>query len=111
MCNLSEIMQSDAYTRTIRSVRISGYVTSVGLEEEFWATLDELAGEEKMSRGQLLTTLYDEYLATDKASSFTSFLRVLCVAASRLSASESGRPLPALPTHDGGVERAARRSA
>lgn len=91
MCNLSEIMQSDAYTRIIRSVRISGYVTSVGLEEEFWDMLDELAREEEMSRAQLLTRLYDEYLTTENASNFTSFLRVLCIAAVRLSASAGER--------------------
>lgn len=79
MCHISRSIQPNFYERETRSVRLKGYVTSVGLEEEFWAILEELAEGENLPIGGLLAEFYDEYMRTGSASSFTSFLRVSCV--------------------------------
>ena len=90
MCHVSQSVRPDFYERATRSVRLGGYVTSVGLEEEFWAVLEALAAEQAMSMGALLTTLYDEYLRADAASNFTSFLRVSCIVAVRERGARGG---------------------
>lgn len=79
MCHISRSVQPNSYERETRSVRLKGYVTSVGLEEEFWAILERLAEGENVPIGGLLAEFYDEYTRAGSASSFTSFLRVSCV--------------------------------
>ncbi|HEU0230793.1 MAG TPA: ribbon-helix-helix domain-containing protein [Burkholderiaceae bacterium] len=79
MCQISKSIGSNFFERETRSVRIKGYVTSMGLEEEFWVILKELAEDQGMSVGLLLAVLYGEYMQSGCASNFASFLRVSCV--------------------------------
>lgn len=79
MCHISKEIEPYFFERKTRSVRLKGYVTSMGLEEEFWTVLKGLAQDQGMPIGRLLGMLYDEYIQSGRTSNFTSFLRVSCV--------------------------------
>ncbi|TAM82119.1 MAG: DNA-binding protein [Candidimonas sp.] len=80
MCHISSSIRPNFFEREIRSVRLKGYVTSMGLEEEFWTVLKGLAKDEDMSISRLLAQLYDEYVAqASNSNNFASFLRVSCM--------------------------------
>lgn len=55
-----------------RSVKISGHATSVSLEDEFWAALQELAERENITLSALITHI-DE---TRGSANLSSALRV-----------------------------------
>lgn len=79
MCKL--FVQADAglWQARPRSVRISGFSTSVRLENLYWRVLDEIAARDGLSLGQLLARLYDELRDTHgEGENFASFLRVCC---------------------------------
>ena len=40
-----------------RSVKISGHVTSISLEDEFWAELKKIAAQEKLSMNALIAKI------------------------------------------------------
>lgn len=79
MCHISRAIEPSFFERETRSVRLKGFVTSMGLEEEFWAVLNGLAKDQNMPISRLLAVLYDEYIQSESASNFASFLRVSCV--------------------------------
>ncbi len=55
-------------------------VTSVRLENYFWATLEEIAQRDGMNVPQMITRLYHESIdAGHDLGNFTSFLRVCCM--------------------------------
>lgn len=84
MCHISKAIEPSFFERDTRSVRVNGYVTSMGLEEQFWLVIERLADTQQMSVSQLLAVLYDEYTRSGIATSnFTSFLRVSCIEAVR----------------------------
>ena len=51
-----------------RSVSIAGHRTSIALEPEFWAALDEMASESGVTMSALIRTI-DENRATQNLSS------------------------------------------
>lgn len=82
MCHISVAVQPSFYARETRSVRLNGYVTSMGLEAGFWNILRRLAEDQGIPVPELLARLYDEYVASEAGShNFTSFLRVSCIEA------------------------------
>ena len=73
--------QSDRslWDSTTRSIRISGTVTSVRLENFFWRVLGDMASEAGLQIPQLLTALSKESSSSDtQLTNFTSFVRVCC---------------------------------
>jgi predicted DNA-binding ribbon-helix-helix protein len=79
MCEIYSSTDPLLYQVRTRSVRISGVVTSVRLEERFWQILDEIAVSESLSTGQFLGALYDEVISRrGEIGNFASLLRVIC---------------------------------
>jgi predicted DNA-binding ribbon-helix-helix protein len=79
MCNLYSGQDKRLYAREKRSVRLSGFVTSICLERLFWRVLDEAAASEGLSTPRFIGKLYEEMQAREDAiSSFASLLRVTC---------------------------------
>jgi predicted DNA-binding ribbon-helix-helix protein len=79
MCNLYSGQDPALYAREKRSVRLSGFVTSICLERLFWRVLDEAAASEGMSTPRFIAKLYAEIQARDdEIASFASVLRVTC---------------------------------
>lgn len=105
MCHISRAINPQSYERETRSVRLNGYVTSMGLEEEFWTVLQTLAGGQDMSIGRLLTVLYDEYAGTERTTNFTSFLRVSCIEFVRRNSLVVGNPVADTAAKQSNTER------
>nr|WP_319777522.1 ribbon-helix-helix domain-containing protein [Maridesulfovibrio sp.] len=79
MCEIYASTPPPEYEQITRSIRISGSVTSIRLEQRFWNILDELAAEEKTSTGKFISTLHSEaYSLNGEISNFASLLRVVC---------------------------------
>lgn len=79
MCNLYSGQDKDLYAREKRSVRLSGFVTSICLERLFWRVLDDAAASEGLSTPRFIGRLYTEMQGRDDTiSSFASLLRVTC---------------------------------
>jgi len=79
MCNLYSGQDPRLYAREKRSVRLSGFVTSICLERLFWRVLDDAAASEHLSTPRFIGRLYEEMQAReDTISSFASLLRVTC---------------------------------
>jgi predicted DNA-binding ribbon-helix-helix protein len=80
MCQLFTSADPLLYQSRARSLRLHGMVTSLRLENQFWAILDRMAEEEHTTTPRLIATLHDELLARRGAvENFASFLRVCCV--------------------------------
>lgn len=106
MCQLFIGVESDLWQSRTKSLRIDGVVTSVRMENFFWATLDEIAFRDTMSVSQLITKLYHESIdAEHDLGNFTSFLRVCC--ARYLSLLAAGDLSPALDESLGNVNAGA----
>jgi predicted DNA-binding ribbon-helix-helix protein len=54
-----------------RSVKISGHVTSISLEDEFWAELKKIAAQEKLSMNALIAKI-----DSTRKSNLSSALRI-----------------------------------
>lgn len=80
MCHLFVNADSDLWRGKSKSLRVSGFVTSIRMENVFWSALEEIAFRDKMTVNGLISTLYTESLAAghDQAN-FTSFLRVCAI--------------------------------
>jgi len=79
MCDIYASTAPALYETITRSVRIDGVVTSIRLEQRFWAILDEIARSEDRSTPQFINTLYHEVMERrGETGNFTSLLRVVC---------------------------------
>jgi len=79
MCKLFIEADPRLWQTRLKSVRLSGYSTSVRLENLYWQVLEEIARRDGMSLTQLLTKLHEELLqAYGEVENFSSFLRVCC---------------------------------
>jgi predicted DNA-binding ribbon-helix-helix protein len=68
------------YESETRSVRLSGYSTSIRLEVMYWRVLEELAAAQGMTLPRFLTVLYEEVLELHgEARNFASLLRCACL--------------------------------
>jgi predicted DNA-binding ribbon-helix-helix protein len=80
MCNIFAGQDPASYACVTRSVRLSGHVTSIRLEAQFWSILDEIARHQGLSTPRFLGKLYDEALEIHgEVGNFTSLLRNACV--------------------------------
>jgi predicted DNA-binding ribbon-helix-helix protein len=79
MCRLYAHTRTSEYEQVTRSVRLHGVVTSIRLENRFWAILDQMAADEGMTTPRFLATLHDEVLEHQgEVRNFASLLRVAC---------------------------------
>ncbi|MBS9475835.1 ribbon-helix-helix domain-containing protein [Ancylobacter radicis] len=79
MCKLFIQADPHLWQTRLKSVRLSGFSTSVRLENLYWQVLDEVAERDGMSVSQLLTKLHEELtFAHGEVENFASFLRVCC---------------------------------
>ncbi|MFZ6690277.1 ribbon-helix-helix domain-containing protein [Undibacterium sp. SXout20W] len=80
MCEIFVKADPGLYESKARSLRLHGVVTSIRLENMFWATLHEIAERDGMTTNQLITKLYDELTQfRGHIDNFSSFLRVCCL--------------------------------
>lgn len=77
MCEVFISADPDSYASRTRSVRLHGVVTSIRLENLYWAVLSEIGERDGMTVVQLIEKLYDELVAArGEVGNFSSFLRV-----------------------------------
>ncbi|REG83769.1 ribbon-helix-helix domain-containing protein [Marinomonas pollencensis] len=77
MCKLFINADTELWSSTTHSLRINGMVTSVRLENAYWALLTEIGARDGLSVTQLITRLYQESIKVGHdVANFTSFLRV-----------------------------------
>ncbi|WP_408228158.1 MULTISPECIES: ribbon-helix-helix domain-containing protein [Paraburkholderia] len=63
-----------------RSVRLNGIATCLRLEEIYWSIIEELAREESLTVGKLISRWAMEMdLAHESTWNFTGYVRVVCV--------------------------------
>jgi predicted DNA-binding ribbon-helix-helix protein len=80
MCNIYSGQDASLYAREKRSIRLSGFVTSICLERLFWRVLDAAARSESMTTPRFISKLHDEMQMREQGvSSFASLLRVTCM--------------------------------
>lgn len=75
-CNFS----NDLLKLRQRSVRLNGIATCLRLEEIYWLIIEELAREEALTVGKLISRWAMEMdLANESVWNFTGYVRVVCV--------------------------------
>ena len=80
MCRMFAGQDPRNYAYETRSVRLSGYPTSVRLEARFWQIIDEIARSQNMTVGKFLSQLHDEALEIHgEVNNFASLLRCSCL--------------------------------
>lgn len=80
MCRLFIGADSTLWENQTRSLRMEGMVTSIRLENRFWAVLEEIAERDDLNVPQLLHQLHNESIDEGHdLGNFTSFLRVCCL--------------------------------
>jgi predicted DNA-binding ribbon-helix-helix protein len=80
MCRIFAGQDPERYAFETRSVRISGYPTSVRLEARFWRIIEEIAHAQDMTVGKFLSQLHDEALEIHgEVGNFASLLRCSCL--------------------------------
>jgi predicted DNA-binding ribbon-helix-helix protein len=80
MCRIFAGQDPERYAFETRSVRISGYPTSVRLEARFWRIIEEIAHAQGMTVARFLSQLHDEALEIHgEVSNFASLLRCSCL--------------------------------
>jgi predicted DNA-binding ribbon-helix-helix protein len=89
MCEIFISADPASYEGRTRSVRLHGVVTSIRLENLFWAVLEEIAARDDLSVVQLIERLYDELVeARGAVGNFASFLRVTALRYEALMAAQ-----------------------
>jgi predicted DNA-binding ribbon-helix-helix protein len=78
MLSLCNAEQSREYIPEKRSFRILGHSTTIRLERAFWSVLDEMAAEEGVTAGALITRIYEHCLVNNDKN-LASCLRVVCL--------------------------------
>ena len=80
MCQIFASQTPEKYNSQTRSVRLGGHVTSIRLENAYWAILEEIADAQDMPLGRFLTTLHNEVLElSGPTANFASLLRCACL--------------------------------
>jgi predicted DNA-binding ribbon-helix-helix protein len=80
MCRIFAGQDPRRYAYETRSVRLSGYPTSVRLEARFWEIIEEIARTQNMTVGKFLSQLHDEAIEINgEISNFASLLRCACL--------------------------------
>lgn len=64
----------------LRSVRINGFSTCLRLEEIYWRIIEEIAHQESLTVGKLISKWAMEIDMTHETiRNFTGFVRIICV--------------------------------
>ena len=80
MCQLYSGQNPDNYQYVTRSIRMSGFTTSVRLEARFWEILDEIAAGQGTTTPRFLSIIHDEVIERrGEIGNFASILRVACI--------------------------------
>jgi predicted DNA-binding ribbon-helix-helix protein len=80
-------------TFEIRSFRLGGHTTSIGLEVMFWDILEKIAAEEREPLDRFLAKIHDDTLRFQgEVNEFTSLLRCACL--SYVESTSIRRPRP-----------------
>lgn len=80
MCRMFAEQNPGDYVAVTRRLRLNGQSTSLRLERAFWAIIDQIADEERLSTPAFVSKLHDEVLALHgEAANFTSLLRCTCL--------------------------------
>ena len=99
MCRVYAEQDPESYRVVTRSIRLSGYCTSIRLEAMFWSILDDIAAGQGLSTPRFISTLYDEVTELrGEVGNFASLLRVTCTGFVRAHAEqERGEPARSTP--------------
>lgn len=93
MCRVFAEQDPESYRVVTRSIRLSGFCTSIRLEAMFWSILDEIAVSQGMTTPRFISTLYDEVMELrGEVGNFTSLLRVTCTGFVRTR--QENEPIP-----------------
>ena len=80
MCRIFAGQDTGRYAFETRSVRLSGFPTSVRLEARFWEIIEEIAFGQKLTVGKFLSQLYEEAIEINgEVQNFASLLRCTCL--------------------------------
>ncbi len=80
MCRIFAGQNPGRYAYETRSVRLSGFPTSVRLEARFWEIIEEIALGQNLTVGKFLSQLYDEAMEINgDVQNFASLLRCACL--------------------------------
>lgn len=80
MCRMFAGQEPGSYAYETRSVRLSGFPTSVRLESRFWEIIEEIALGQNLTVGKFLSQLYEEAMEINGGiSNFASLLRCTCL--------------------------------
>ena len=80
MCQIFAGQDPDRYQLETRRMRLNGQSTSFRLEKSFWAIVDELALNEKLTTPGFVSKLHSEALEIHgEITNFTSLLRCTCL--------------------------------
>jgi predicted DNA-binding ribbon-helix-helix protein len=64
----------------LRSIRINGFATCLRLEEIYWRIIEEIARQESLTVGKLISRWALEIDMTQETiCNFTGFVRIICV--------------------------------
>nr|WKF59059.1 hypothetical protein HUO10_003567 [Paraburkholderia busanensis] len=64
----------------LRSIRINGFATCLRLEEIYWRIIEEIARQESLTVGKLISKWALEIDMTQETiCNFTGFIRIICV--------------------------------
>ncbi len=62
-----------------RSLTLSGHATSLALEPEFWAVIDQVAKEERLSLARLIAQIDEQRVAREPDQPLSSACRVFAL--------------------------------
>lgn len=80
MCHIFAGQDPQNYAFETRSVRLTGYSTSIRLEFKFWRVLEQISATQDMTMGRFLSQLQQEAEQIHgEISNFTSLLRCCCL--------------------------------
>jgi predicted DNA-binding ribbon-helix-helix protein len=75
-CNFTPLLAKPR----LRSVRINGFATCLRLEEIYWRIIEEIARQESLTVGKLISKWALEIDMTQETiCNFTGFIRIICV--------------------------------
>ena len=79
MCRIFANQDPASYEPVTKALRVNGHTTSLRLEAEFWAILDEIAAGEGLSTPRFIGKLHDEVIERHgQVENLASMLRVTC---------------------------------
>ena len=92
MCRIFAGQDPSRYESDTRRLRLNGQSTSIRLENAFWAIIDEIARNERLTTPAFVSKLHAEVLELQgEPENFTSLLRCTCLVYQDVKAASGGR--------------------